>query len=156
MTGAFFEPHPPNLASLFLFCRCINDITITSGYIWLFKSRKNWKSFPLQLFRASCFIWVWNKNHFPNSHLKIWNPSNFTMESISLYKAPFRLMWYTFLNRKNSESLWFYWYCLRNEGFQIFRCEFEEWFLFHSQKKSLEPIYYNLFGHKSASSIRIN
>ena len=39
-------------------------------------------------------------------------------------------MWYTFLNRKNSESLWFYWYCLRNEGFQIFGCKFGEWILF--------------------------
>ena len=54
MAGAFFEPSPPNLANLFLFCRCTNDITIISGYIWLFRNWKKWKSFPLQLFRASC------------------------------------------------------------------------------------------------------
>ena len=47
-----------------------------------------------------------------------------------------KLIMYTFLNRKNSEPLWFYSYCLRNNGFQIFGCEFGEWFLFISWKKS--------------------
>ena len=70
--GAFFEPSPPNLANLFLFCRCTNDITITSGYIWLFQSWKKWKSFPLQLFRASWIDW-WYKIH--NLCLIIMNPS---------------------------------------------------------------------------------
>ena len=38
MAGAFFEPSPPNLANLFLFCRSAIGISITFGNIWLFKS----------------------------------------------------------------------------------------------------------------------
>ena len=79
-----------------------------------------------------------------NSQLKIWNPWNFTMESIPKYSFPFRLMWYTFLNRNRSELLWFNWYCLRNEGFQTFEYEFGQMFLFLCQKKSpvkIQPNY---------------
>jgi hypothetical protein len=53
-----------------------------------------------------------------------------SMEYFSIYID----VWYTFLNKKSLQSLWFYRYCLRNEGFQIFGCEFGEWFLFLSQK----------------------
>ena len=52
--GAFFEQYPPNLAKLFVFCRSTIDITITFGYVWLYKIWKKWKSFPLHMFRASC------------------------------------------------------------------------------------------------------
>ena len=34
----------------------------------------------------------------------------FYHEMDSLLQFFIRLMWYTFLNRKNSDSLWFYWY----------------------------------------------
>ena len=81
-------------------------------------------------------FWERNKNHSPNSWRKIWNFCIFTMELISQWIFSLRYMWYTFLNKKKSESLWFCWYCLRNEGFQIFRCEFGELFLFLSLKKS--------------------
>ena len=54
VAGAFFEQYPPNLAKLFVFCRFTIDITITFGYLWLYRIWKNWKSFPLHMFRASC------------------------------------------------------------------------------------------------------
>ena len=57
----------------------------------------------------------------PQTHIQnFWFPWNFIMKSIPQCSFPFRLMWYTFLNKKHPESLWFYWYCLRNCQFQIF------------------------------------
>ena len=50
---------------------------------------------------------------------------NCTMEIIPECSFPLRLI---------SESRSFYWYCHRNEGFKIFRCDFSEKFLFLSQK----------------------
>ena len=63
---------------------------------------------------------IFSQTHHPT----IWDPWNFTTELIPQCSFSFKMMWYTFLNRKTSESLWFYWYCLRNEGFQIFEWDF--------------------------------
>ena len=88
--------------------------------------------------RRLSYVWLlctytvdifWERNKItPQTHIR-----NFEIPFICSFS--FRLIWYTFLNRKNSKSLWFYWYCLRNEGFQFFRCHFGEWFLLLSQKK---------------------
>ena len=50
-----FEPSPPNLANLFLFGRCTNDITTISGYIWLFWNWKNEKAFLSRY--SELFVW---------------------------------------------------------------------------------------------------
>ena len=42
--------------SFFVFCRSTIDITITFGFMWLYRIWKIWNSFPLHMFRASWII----------------------------------------------------------------------------------------------------
>ena len=115
-------------------CTCVEQWRLTWSKTM---GRINTTKLIFRLFHAQVRSYQIRIKITPQTHIR-----KFEILEISLWikfqSALFPLDWCDthFRTEKKSESLWFCWYCLRNEGFPIFGYEFGEWFSFHSSKKS--------------------
>ena len=106
------------------------DLVYNSKIVWI---PRLLKTFFQNILLTGDFFWERNKNHSPNSHPKIC-----TLLFLRKYQNEsefflFRKVYDSNLKQKlqcGIDSI------VKFQGFQIFWCEFGEWFLFLSQKKS--------------------